>query len=297
MEHAIILLKPSPIIEFLHRYLINQFQVYNLTVLSNKTIHLTFEQVDLFFTTLYNKRDYIKYMTSGNIDVFLIKGDNAIHKAKLIKKQIRSNYGVTRFDLQNLVHSSDEGLEYYLQFCCLFPERNVKNHSGFADAAMDSKAFGKDSFLTFAVNKHESKTIQIEYYGFKKDLIYRNIPLGVVSYFNTLQPIYSNDLFSVVNETVEKGGIVALMAMPIVQYTDEFIKDLSSIGIKAAFVFDKRFTLEESKNLQDYLNKYDIVPLGGSFNSYTPFEISISENTYNRFKDRMKQYEDRYDCC
>ena len=109
MEHAIILLKPSPIKGILHECLIHQFETYNLTILENKVINLTVEQVDSAFTSLYQKEDYIKYMTSGSIDVFLIKGDDAINKSKLIKRQIRLNYGVTRFDLHNLIHSSDEG--------------------------------------------------------------------------------------------------------------------------------------------------------------------------------------------
>ena len=295
VEHAIILLKPSPIKEILHEYLTHQFKIYNLTILENKIINLTVEQVDSSFTSLYKKQDYVKYMTSDSIDAFLIKGDDAIHKSQLIKRQIRFNHGVTRFDLHNLVHSSDEGLEYYLQFSCLFPERDVKLHCGFADAAVIKDNFCSNSFITFAVNKYEFQG-KIEYYGFKKNFIYRNMPIEVVSYFNTLQSVRSNDLFSLVNETRNKGGVVALMSMPIFQYTDELIKELSDIGIQAAFVFDKSFTLEESKNLQDYLDKYDIIPLGGSFNCNTSFEMTISEHTFNRFKERMKRNEDKNDC-
>lgn len=181
-SYAILLLKPSLLIAELHNCLIEQLSLANLKLVANKTIRLTHEQVEKTFTTLLcDKNSFYEYMTSDDVEVFLVRGNNAITKAKLIKYQIRALYGVGRFDLHNFVHSADEGLEHYLQFKCFFPEMNLDEYRGFADAATYEKDEDGDAFVAFRVNN--TSDCFTDYYGIEHNYVYKRCDISVISYF------------------------------------------------------------------------------------------------------------------
>lgn len=81
--------------------------------------------------------------------------------------------------------------------------------------------------------------------------------------------------------------MVAVKALKNYLHIGNLIENLAVIGVDAFFVYDTMYTLEQSKNIQDFLDKYDIIPLGGGFDSHSPFELSICESTYVRFRRRM----------
>lgn len=167
--------------------------------------------------------------------------------------------GVSRFDLCNLIHTSDEGLEYYLQFRCCFPEKDVRCYCGYADAAISVRNEKKQFVLANTIDMNRN----VEYYGVSKKFIYNGTVIELISYITDNIIIKNSNIEEFINQTNKQGGFISLGVMPIEVYSDSIFNELSSRGVQAAIVFDNSFTLEQSKNLQDYLEKYDMIPLGG----------------------------------
>lgn len=281
MEHVLMLIKPGRQRKGILEELMYELNSNKLDICMTKTMRLSREQVEVNFSTLLNKDVYIDYMTSGLVDVFIIKGIHAIEKAKIIKNKIRKNHMVDSKMINNLIHSSDEGLEYYLQFTCCFPNVNIKLFTGYADmlATYGNKLSSMQAvicdptvdvqsvkYFRLCVNSYEIVINQ----SIVRCLLYTKESYNKVSLRYIEECVYISNL---------NQGFVAvdLFGVDNAKIT---IEQLHKKGVIAVNVFDSRYGLDDSKDLQEIINEYNMTPIGGSNLLLNTGLITISENTF-----------------
>jgi len=281
MEHALMLIKPGRHRKGILEELTYELNSHKLDICMTKTMHLSREQVEVNFSTLLNRDEYIDYMTSGLVDVFIIKGIHAIEKAKIIKNKIRKKHMVDSKMINNLIHSSDEGLEYFLQFTCCFPNVNIKLFTGYADmlATDENKLSSMQAVICDpTVDAHSVKYSRFFVHSYEvfvnqsivRCLTYTKRSCNKASFKYVEECVY---------ESKENQGFVAIDLFGV-DNTKIAIEQLPEKGVIAANVFDSRYCLDDSKDLQEIINEYDLISIGGSYMLSNTGLITISENTF-----------------
>ena len=298
MEHSIIIIKPHQDIDEISNIVEDQIFKNGLSIIKKIRIQFTEKEIDICFASKIERSKFIRYMTSDYVNVYLVKGIYAISKAKKIKKSIRYIFGVDKDVLRNVVHTSDEGMEYYIQFTTCFPEFSIARYCGYADldVRVDEKNF--DNVLRIIENQNIDCVAAITYernfvdhitiiksenvyYGCIHYFAYGEQSYDVVSYSRV--PIIQRD-FATINQLVEESiryeGFVALRNQSINGYTKKFLNYIKDTGVKAAFATPASNSLFLSRNLQEYLECSNFIPIHGSGYGILPSSITVSQKTF-----------------
>ncbi|HWT29806.1 MAG TPA: hypothetical protein VN240_02135 [Propylenella sp.] len=92
--------------------------------------HLTLDDMGSLF--LNQDRDYCAYMTSGGVRPFLVEGENAVQRLTWVKAVLRLQHGAHLADIENIVHTADEGIEIERQTKFFFFGHAVTAHADLA---------------------------------------------------------------------------------------------------------------------------------------------------------------------
>lgn len=119
-EYGIIIIKPDgikcKIIEELQISISN----HHLEIVKIKEACLNKEQVYEFFVTPFDKLKYAEYISSNKCIIILVYGYMTGYKLFHIKYNLRRKHGFSNKDMENLIHASDPGNEYFMQFKLFF---------------------------------------------------------------------------------------------------------------------------------------------------------------------------------
>ena len=120
--YGIFVIKPDGIKKKIEKELLFFLQQRNMSIVDSAVKQLTPEQIraNYFFCSNSN----IKYLSSSPIKAFFVSSNDCEHQDAIYKakQDFRSRFGVTKKDFYNLIHSADEGLEFYLQRNLFFPQ-------------------------------------------------------------------------------------------------------------------------------------------------------------------------------
>lgn len=281
MEHVLIMIKPGQHKKNIHEELMYELESHKLEVCKIKTTYLTKKQVDQNFSTLLNRNEYAEYLSSGLVDIFIVKGDCAIDKAKKVKNKIRAKYSVSSKMIKNLIHSSDEGLEYYLQFTCCFPEYDIRHFPGYADMLASfpcNTGLMRAHICDATVDMADIQQLH---------LFVRPYEI-CVNRSHTQCLLYSKEIcyipaFKCIEECIEaakeKQGFVVVDLFGA-EVTDSMMTQMQKKGVIAAIAFDSRYCLDYSKDLQEIIENCGLLAIGGSFTLSDSGLITISEKKF-----------------
>ncbi|MES0871224.1 nucleoside-diphosphate kinase [Pseudovibrio sp. SCP19] len=130
MEHNIILIKPDQekhewFTESIQDDLVqNSFEI--VAVASKQLSETEFEKC-----FICKNSEHLVYMTSGPITALLFKGCSAVSFGRNYKYKIRKQHSTGK--LRNILHSTEPGNEFTVQFGLFFPTLNIDDHHQFAD--------------------------------------------------------------------------------------------------------------------------------------------------------------------
>ena len=138
--YALFLVKPT-----LNRNLTEEFEVFlrerGYTILETVSKRLTTKQVtDNFFGIL---KLNIDYLTSGEIYALwcAVESEDVSEDVYEAKMLFREKHGINEMQLDNLVHSSDDGLEMMLQKQVFFPHYSNGKYARGCDMYVDVSSF------------------------------------------------------------------------------------------------------------------------------------------------------------
>ncbi|MEK5521654.1 MULTISPECIES: nucleoside-diphosphate kinase [Heyndrickxia] len=145
-EHGLVILKPDGVQKGIEEELIKELKSNDIKIVHVSKRQLTKLQVLESFTSDFNMDIYSDYISRSDVIGYLVKGHYAGQKLRDIKQQIRSNYGYTSRNMENLIHTADHGNEYYFQFKQFFPELDIVKYSKFGD--MNLRIDGDEQEIT-----------------------------------------------------------------------------------------------------------------------------------------------------
>lgn len=276
----------------------SMFKEHNLELISEKKLTLSKEDVLSHFTSPFDSEIYSDYLSNGEIIAFLVRGDGATNELRNIKLELRSIYGYTSKNMKNLLHTTDHGIEFKLQFSLIFPELNILEYSQYADMAV--KLSGGKNEIIQQLSKIDTDT-NLKYIGllcdnattvqaaeefsksstgklqillgylFKTNWNGKNIELiGFIPQekgFPQVNPI-SMELNEFLKWLFNNEGLLFLNYLPIEEITPNLLRYFKDSGLFGVQVYDPRRTLEEAEILEDIVEDDFELYISGGTNGY-----------------------------
>ncbi|WP_077296802.1 nucleoside-diphosphate kinase [Virgibacillus pantothenticus] len=298
-DYGVAILKPDGVnTSGVYERLKSKFIEHNLELISEKKTYLSKEDVLSHFTSPFDSEIYSDYLSSGAIIAFLVRGNGATNELRNIKLEFRSIYGYTSKNMKNLLHTTDHGIEFKLQFSLLFPELDIIEYSQYADMAVKLK--GEKKEIIRQLNKIDTDT-NLKYIGLlckdvnavqaakefsESDSSKLQILIGYIFNTNwngkTIELIgfipqekgypQLNPMSMKLNEFLEwlfnNKGLLFLNYLPIEEVTPTLLKYLKGIGLFGVQVYDPRRTLEEAEILEDIVEDDFELFISGGTNGY-----------------------------
>lgn len=272
MEFSIAVLKPGFKKEYVE-LLENEIKIEELNVFYKFYKQFTEKEIENFFSTSLNLSSYRKYMTSAPSMVFLVGGKLCSYKLRKIKKKIRKIYNVDSTMINNIIHSSDDGVEFYLQSMLCKKELDSLNIvlNGFANmciyASQEEKISSDINALIFSDRQLCDRNYlgQFDYVGFESFVKYQGRDIKIINYYNSNESIsavyFENDLVNCI----------------------DCLKYLDSINVQGILLYNKQVDLTIAEEVEDYLelNLPHWFIIGGD-------GVTIGEYNYNKFLNMIK---------
>ncbi|EML6324631.1 hypothetical protein QCQ60_004951 [Bacillus cereus] len=314
-EHGLFVLKPDSI----EKGLLNDFLKFvinkKIEIVQVKVLKLNYQQALKHFSSIFNLEEYAAYMSRGQIAAILVRGEKIGKVLGEIKREFRKGFGYTSENMENLVHTADQGNEYYEQFKLLFPELELAKYTKWADMNIlvrDNeeevikilKELEQGSNLVWAgvVQETGKKCNVIEEFekegGKLKTLLglehickHHNDQVSIIAYLPDTLKSTPNHTFLNEQTTAEEyiqwvkmiGGITVLNYKPLTELTKEFLLSLKDIGLDAVHIYDARRSIDETEELEEIVESHcDLKFSGGGNGCSIPGEMALGHHEFEK---------------
>ena len=306
MEYSLLVIKPNSFIDEISKLVEWQMTEFGIGVVKKKTMHLSREQLDEAFTTKADRSEFVNYMGSGAVNVYLVCADYAVQKLKELKEKIRKMWRMGKSDLNNIVHSSDEGIEYYKQFHVCFPELDIIDYPGYVDfhVRLTQQNYSQiketierktDNVLSIIYNKDNAKLAKEIYderhsnciFGKEIEFEFKDIPYKIICYGKKMVDQEFKCIKDATSYFASMRGFTALNSLSLDRFDDNFLFYLKKNGVDAAFATPAADSLFLSRNIQEYFESHDFVAIHGGESDERIFEVTDSKKTYDKLMGRQ----------
>lgn len=307
MEHGILVVKPDGNTPIINAQIEAALHEANLKIIEQFSLKFTFEQAkNIFSTTTYCYDDYYSYLSSDYVQIMLIRGNYAISKLQEIKYAIRRS-NMCEKNMRNLIHTSDTGNEYKLQFQKLFPHLKYNNYLLFADLHIpyfwlrhDVKELPQHGGIIINSDDFQ-EACRYNFppnmlIGIRTNCCYSNYNLPIISYFlanadwryRGKQLLFNNtSLNKLVKKTKEIGGVCIVDYMPFPFFSHETVSNIKNLGVSGFKVFDLRYSLSQIEKIRYYVKyKYKMLATGGT-NPIDGSVLTVDQEIYSQLVSRI----------
>lgn len=290
-----------------------QIAFHEMQYIVEKEVMLSSEEVERnFIANNVCIDEYISYITSGLCCAVIVRGTNASFKLQQLKKSFREKFGYSSKHTRNLIHTVDQGNEYYQQFNVFFPDLDIRAYSTYGDLTIHACSNHEE---TIAKLKAVEKSTNLSHVGLLYPLSCSNE--RIVNYktkgvkLGGVEGIYCNVTFKekacriivylqyghkdeiTVDENFNVEELIgyfkrngAKIFMDYVDYqvvTDEFIESLVFYGFDGIVTYDPRHSLEVVEELEDRIIEAGLTNIGGSNNVVPPATLIIGQQEVIEF--------------
>lgn len=322
IEYGIIVLKPDAMEKAMLNNLIDLLKNLNFEIIRVKNVTLSYDDVIQHFASNFNPVVYAEYMSRREVGVILIGGERVGKELGVIKNTFRKRFGYSSDNMENLVHTVDQGNEYFRQFKLFFPELDLVSYTKYADMNIVSrknehetiaelKFLDKESSLSWAAVVQETGTIcrVVEKFKVVKDRL--NVLLGlkhlctyknskkiiIIGYFPediTVTPYHAflnegTSFFEYIQWVKGLGGIAILDYIPLEEVELEMLLDLKKAGMHGVNIYDPRRSITEAEELEDIIESVAGLLFSGGGNGYArPGEMALGRYEFDKLYQEFK---------
>jgi nucleoside diphosphate kinase len=319
-EYALLLVKPDGNEKGLLENILGYLAEYgNLTEVHRNYFRLSVSQVSDTFIHIYNDRKYKSYMTRGPLTAVLLQGQNAVYKLRVLKSSIRKMYSTDV--MENIIHSSEVGNEYDLQFRTFFPNLDVNKFSLFADLYLKTNfSFDYEKFSVKMKKIEENSSAKAIAHIFNNDVFLCNLDnirkfhldkgftkftligleyntkiddqdIKILGYYKIdsvlklTQAHYKynyHDLDEIIHLINSNGGAAFIgYTNQMLKLKKEVFEDIAMKGIKGGIVYHPQYTLEQTELLREKFLDSNLITSGGSGGIAECGRYSVSYEIFN----------------
>ena len=315
-EFGLVVLKPDGNNREIINELKLQIALHEMHEIEEKEVLLKREEISQnFIANNVCIDEYVSYLTSGLCYALIVRGTNASYKLQQLKKAFREKFGFSSKDTKNLIHTVDQGNEYYQQFNVFFPELDIRNYSAYGDLTVHACSTHEETiiklneienntnlsyvgllypFLSFneRIVDYKTKGIKLEVVeGIYCDTSFKGISCRVIAYLphmckDVLRASENVGFQDFICYFKKIGATIFLDYVDDQIVTDEFIASMVSYGFDGIVTYDPRHSLEVVEALEDRIIDAGLINIGGSNNVVPPATLSIGMQEVIEFLSR-----------
>ncbi|KZL28129.1 nucleoside-diphosphate kinase [Pseudovibrio sp. Ad37] len=285
MEHNIILVKPDSsnqerFVEAISADLLEGG--YEIVAIKYK--QLSSEEFEGNF--ICKNRQHLAYMISGSIAAILYRGHSAVGFGRNYKFHFRKQHSTDK--LKNILHSTEPGNEFAVQFELFFANLNITEHHQFADQGVYFSSLNEiqsgelsrlASFNLIAVSNEEASSQQ-----FRETCSLRNC-----RYVGYRERIYtSTELLRYrrkADSSAKDMPEVRVLHLHDLQEYSQHIRHMKETHkIHGVVCYKPKLTLLETEMLRTAILENNLCCVGGSFGEQPPGSIRASQELADMFE-------------
>lgn len=319
-EYGLAIIKPDGVKKEINSLLEEMLEKEKLETVVIKKVKLLKEEVMNNFTSDFDIEKYSNYISSGDITGYLVKGHYSGQILRDLKQKLRLKFGYTSIDMENLIHTADNGNEYNFQFKLIFPELNISEYSKFADMNLkfdgninnllkDLENLNDNSNLSWIgiTLKHEDLTA-LEYIedkysfgmliGIVKEFQVLSNKVNIIGYIEPellkndkiVSKLTEIDNLSDYSSLIQQNNGITVLDYIVQERIDlTLLNTLKSMGVSAVTIYDPRRTMSEVEALEELVEDGAQLSFsGGSGGMSQPGEFSIDRWEFEELTKRMK---------
>ncbi len=279
MEYCLIMIKPGfatdENIEYIKRTFISQ----GLEIVREFSKKFSYDDIKLgYFSADVEEEQYLNYLTSDKMYVMLAYGENCFHVAKVTKNLLREQYGLAKNELQNLLHTSDDAVEFYLQYSICEELKDLEiDKKGYANLYINNtnrinyRNYEKRALIKKEFNQFSNFNGEYDFYGFLSDLEIGNKKISIINYIRNEKDLICKKSFKIVYFMHDL-------------LNEQILLKLNEIGIRGVLLNYENTDIKDAEIIFEMIEdcQLDWVVIGGGEH------ISISQRRYNKFAEAIK---------
>lgn len=280
MEYCLIMIKPGFVTDENIAQIKRAFLSQGIQIVREFYRKFSYDEIKIgYYSADVEEEEYLAYLSSDKMYVMLAYGANCYRVAKITKNKIREQHGLAQNELENLVHTSDDAVEFYLQY--LICEE-------LHDLELDKKGYANLFIIdTNRVNKnnYEKKAL------IKKDIYQLNDFNGEYDFYGFLSDLegIGNKKISVINYIRNEKDLISKYAFKVVYFTHDLLNEqilltLNKLGIRGVLLNCENTDIKDAEIIFEMIEdcQLDWVVIGGGEH------VSIGHRRYNKFAEAIK---------
>ncbi|KZK93794.1 Nucleoside diphosphate kinase [Pseudovibrio sp. Ad46] len=284
MEHNMILVKPDPsnqkrFVEAISADLLESG--YEIVAVRNRQL----SSAEFEGNFICKSSQHLAYITSGPIAAILYRGHSAVGFGRNYKFHFRKQHSTDK--LKNILHSTEPGNEFAVQFELFFPNLNITEHHQFADQGVYFSSLKEiqsgelsrlASFNLIAANNEEANSRQ-----FKETCSLRNC-----RYVGYRERIHSSTELLRYRRKADLSAkdmpeVRVLLLHDLQEYSQHIRHMKETHKIHGVVCYKPKFTLLETEMLRTSILENNLFCVGGSFGGQSPGSIRASQELADMF--------------
>ena len=284
MEYTLIMIKPGFVREQIINEVKSSVKREGVTIEYEYYKCFTEEQIRrAFYSAFVNKEEYVKYLSSDCMYVMLVSGNNCCQKMRIMKRHLRNQFGLDSSDMKNILHTADDGVEFYLQYSiCEELQKFDLVSKGYANFFITEEKklsrYEKKAFIVDSLNKVQQYFQKADYVGYVSEVELDDfIKVQMVDYFLNNDRCCIEDSFRAV---IYKAELLQ----------EKLLSQLNALCVRGIIMNNEKIEMEEADRIYDVMELLQpdwIMLCGGNF-------ISMSEESYLEFLNAIKKKDNRY---
>lgn len=316
-EYGIVVLKPDGNNPYIKEELRSLLKTNNMTVVEESSKRLSKQDVENHFAPNDAPLEaYIAYMTSADCHAILVHGNKVGIRLQELKKVFRERHGFNRESTANIIHTSDQGVEYFQQFPLFFPHLSLEQYCSVADMNVRLSKYDmceltqieKESNLSYLgiiletgqscdlIKKYRINGGELTlFYGIRRTFIWEEIEISIIGYLPVKYDEISEstiganaeDIGTFTQKVESLKGYLVLDYLPYEIFSEDLYRFLKSLKIRGIMTYDPRRSLKEVEVLEDIVLDEGFDNTGGSNGIVKIGKLTLGEFEFENILEHM----------
>lgn len=322
-EYVLLIVKPDGVKKKITDDAVTFFETKGLKEVFRNRKKLARQFVESSFSAKCQIEDLQDYLSSGDSDAVLLKGENAYDIVRLGKVEYRKEKNVNG-EIENMIHSPEAGNEYVRQFSYFFPQLNgmyycmyadflakpfyCEDRQEFIDALIgyDSRTnsklvyvFQEDEFENYRqhFNEYIKCTQRNEWlFGIEYLCEMHSKTISIIGYYKAADVektvVSSKNKKCQVTEQIKRirdnFGIAYIgFSRDIMNISDEEVQELKENGVLGIVLYHPNYTVGETSIIRERFLPQGYLMGGGSGGITEPGSFSVSYTMLQSLYDSL----------
>ncbi|NTJ35926.1 nucleoside-diphosphate kinase [Agrobacterium rhizogenes] len=227
--------------------------------------------------------EHLDYMLSGPVAAILYRGDSAVGFGRNYKFEFRKQHKVD--DIRNVLHTTEPGNEYVVQFGLFFPELDIAKYHQFTDQGVFYSSLSPSDIEKLPTLGRFNLIAENEQQFFSEPFsavhgIHNCINVG---FKEVIGPSIDLVRYHQKGGQSDGGQVRVLLLHGEVDYTRELPVLKEKHQIHGVVCYKPSYSLIETENLRYQIFENKLFCVGGSFGEKPPGHIRVSTELENIF--------------